>query len=70
MSNSKNLLEYYTVGKAAKYLGVSSATLRNWDKSGKLIAYRNPLNGYRLYSKSDLDRLLNQISREIIDTNE
>ena len=41
--------------EAASYLGVSRATLRNWDKDGKLTATRNPLNGYRLY---DLDELI------------
>lgn len=41
--------------EAASYLGVSKATLRNWDNDGKLSAIRNPLNGYRLY---DLDEII------------
>ncbi len=48
-----------TVRKAAQYLGVSPSTLRNWDRAGKLSASRHPLNGYRLYTKTQLDRLLN-----------
>lgn len=44
-----------TLMEAASYLGVSRATLRNWDKAGKLTACRNPVNGYRLY---DLDELI------------
>nr|MBN1228856.1 helix-turn-helix domain-containing protein [Anaerolineae bacterium] len=54
----KKFNEYLTVSEAAKYLGVSSSTLRNWDKSGKLNSYRHPLNNYRLYQKRELDKLL------------
>jgi DNA-binding transcriptional MerR regulator len=54
---------YMTVGKAAGFLGVSSATLRNWDRAGKLIAYRHPMNGYRLYSRRDLERVLSGIKQ-------
>jgi excisionase family DNA binding protein len=54
--------EYLTVAEAAEYLGVSPATLRNWDRSGKLKASRHPLNDYRLYRREDLDRLLVGIS--------
>lgn len=43
--------------EAATYLGVSKATLRNWDRSGKLTAKRHPLNGYRLYTLDDLRSL-------------
>lgn len=50
-----------TVRKAARYLGVSPSTLRNWDKAGKLAAARHPLNGYRLYSRTQLDQLLARI---------
>ena len=41
--------------EAASFLGVSKATLRNWDNDGKLSAIRNPVNGYRMY---DLDELI------------
>ena len=45
----QNLSEYLTIHEAAKFLGVSSWTLRNWDKSGKLKPGRHPMNGYRIY---------------------
>lgn len=57
-----NLRDYLTVGEAASTLGVSRSTLRNWDKAGKLKAYRHPLNHYRLYSRSELDALLQDIN--------
>ena len=48
MSNNVSLLE------AATFLGVSRATLRNWDNDGKLTAIRNPVNGYRMYNLEEL----------------
>jgi len=56
-----NLADYLTVGEAAEQLGVSRSTLRNWDKAGKLRPYRHPVNGYRLYIRDELERLLGQI---------
>jgi type I restriction enzyme M protein len=38
-----------TVKDAAGILGVSAATLRNWDRSGRLKARRHPINSYRMY---------------------
>lgn len=49
---------YLRIKEAAEYLGVSPNTLRNWGRSGKLIERRHPINGYRLYSKAELDALL------------
>ena len=46
-----------TIKQAAKYLGVSTATLRRWDKAGILVPARNGINGYRIYSVSDLDKI-------------
>jgi excisionase family DNA binding protein len=59
-----NLADYLTVGEAAEQLGVSRSTMRNWDKSNKLTAYRHPVNGYRLYNRKDLERLLENIRVE------
>lgn len=56
-----NLKDYLTVGDAATKLGVSRATLRNWDKAGKLKPYRHPVNGYRLYIQKDLEDLLQEV---------
>ena len=58
-----NLADYLTVGEAAARLGVSSGTLRNWDRTGKLKSYRHPVNGYRLYRRVDLEKLLAKIGR-------
>lgn len=50
-----------SLAEAAQLLGVSKATLRNWDKAGKLTASRHPINGYRLYDLEELKRLQAQI---------
>lgn len=47
-----------SVGEAAKLLGVTTTTLRNWDKTGKLTAKRDPANGYRMYDRLVLDALV------------
>ena len=39
-----------TIKKAADILGVTPLTLRNWDKQGKLKAFRGKNNNYRLYT--------------------
>jgi excisionase family DNA binding protein len=56
--DTENLRDYMTVGEAAEFLGVSASTLRNWDRAGRLVAIRHPVNGYRLYRKKDLAALL------------
>lgn len=53
--------ELVTIKEAAKMLGVSRLTLRNWDKSGKLLARRHPISNYRVYLVDDLKNLLAQI---------
>lgn len=45
-------------------LGVTTQTLRNWDKKGKLRALRNPLNNYRIYKPEDIELLLRKIESE------
>ncbi len=53
--------EYLKIRAAADLIGVSPSTLRNWEKLGKLKAFRNPHNKYRLYRKQDLLALLAEI---------
>jgi len=53
--------KYYTIKKAAKLLGVTPLTLRNWDKNGKLKAYRHPANNYRVYRADQLELFLRKM---------
>jgi excisionase family DNA binding protein len=52
---------YLTVKQVAKLLGVTPLTLRNWDKSGKLKAMRNPINNYRIYNAKEIEFFLRKI---------
>ncbi len=52
---------YLKIQEVAKILGVTALTLRNWDKSGKLKAYRNPINNYRVYKPEDIEVFLRKI---------
>lgn len=53
--------QFITIKEAANILGVSPLTLRNWDKNGKLKAYRHPMNNYRVYKTEDLEAVLEEI---------
>lgn len=53
--------DYIKIKEAAEILGVSTMTLRRWDKKGKLKAIRHPFNNYRLYDR----KLINKLSKKI-----
>lgn len=42
--------------QTAEYLGVTTDTLRNWELNG-LISIKRKANGYRVYSREDINRL-------------
>ena len=46
-----------SIGKAAKFLGVTPMTLRRWEKSGKLLPLRTP-TGQRRYTVEQLSGIL------------
>lgn len=53
--------KYLTIKEVSKLLGVTPLTLRNWDKSGKLKAYRNPINNYRVYKAEEIELFLRKL---------
>lgn len=55
------LKDFLRISEAAEYLGVSPNTLRNWENAGKIVAYRHPVNSYRLFKQEELDALLGQV---------
>ena len=61
----KRVKDYLRVKEAAEWLGVSPNTLRNWSRDGKIPVYRNPINGYRLFARSDLMQLLKKIDGSV-----
>lgn len=54
---------FLTVREVASLLGITPLTVRNWDTRGKLVAYRNPVNNYRLYKVEDVEVLMRQIEQ-------
>ena len=57
--------DFLTIKEAAEFVGVTAETLRNWDRSGKLVPARHPVNGYRLYRRKDLEDLLDTLKTRI-----
>lgn len=57
---------YLRIKEASEYLGVSPNTLRNWGKNGKIPEHRHPVNNYRLYKVTELDRLLRNAERRTV----
>ncbi len=41
--------------EAVEYLGVYHNTLRKWAAHGEIPMHRNPVNGYRLFKRTDPD---------------
>lgn len=62
-ANAMKLDDYVQIKVASALLGVSMNTMRNWERTGKIATYRHPVNGYRLYKKSDLQDVLAAIVR-------
>jgi excisionase family DNA binding protein len=54
MEANKKLL---SVGEAAEFLGVSTASLRKWSDQGLVPVYRTP-GGQRRYSRAELQRFI------------
>lgn len=55
------LKDFLRISEAAEYLGVPPNTLRNWENAGKIVAYRHPVNSYRLFKQEELDALLGRV---------
>lgn len=52
---------YLSIKQASAVIGVTPLTLRNWDKAGKLEAYRNPINNYRYYRVDQIEAFLREM---------
>jgi len=52
--NSNKRQVIYSISDAAKKLGMSVRMIREYEKYGLIKPCRNPSNGYRLFSKEDI----------------
>jgi excisionase family DNA binding protein len=57
----KNMDQLIGIREAATRLGTCTATLRQWDNEGKLVAVKT-VGGHRRYRNSDLDKFLGNSS--------
>ena len=56
--------DYLTIKEAASVIGVTSQTLRNWEKKRVLVPYRNPVNNYRLYKMADVEHFIEKLRND------
>jgi excisionase family DNA binding protein len=54
----------FTSSEAARYLGVSLATIRRWTNAGVLPGYRTP-GGQRRFSRAQLDGFLRSLDHPV-----
>ena len=57
---------HLSISKAAKILGVSTETLRRWDKTGKFPSQRHPINNYRVYNEEKVNLLLKDVEQKYL----
>lgn len=53
----------FTSSQAARYLGVSLATIRRWTDAGHISCYRTP-GGQRRFSKDQLDGFVDSLQSD------
>jgi DNA-binding transcriptional MerR regulator len=61
-----NQRDYLPVKQAAALLQVAPNTVRSWGAAGKIPEYRHPINGYRLYRKTDLEQVIAKLERSVV----
>ena len=54
--------ELVSIGEAARYYGVSVATVRRWERLGKLKPYCRTLGNHRRYKLNEENRITNYLS--------
>ena len=55
---------YYSIGEFANLIGVSTATLRLWEKQGKLIPHHRTRGNQRVYAYEQAETYLNNKSEK------
>ncbi len=62
---TEKLHAYVKTAEAAEILGVAQNTLRKWAESGDIKMHRNPVNGYRLFKRRDLEKFLENVANQV-----
>lgn len=53
----RNMKDKYTIGELVKELKINKETVRYYEKIGLLSEIKKDSNGYRVYTKDDLDKI-------------
>ncbi len=61
ITNERQLV--FTSSQAARYLGVSLATIRRWTDAGHIGCYRTP-GGQRRFSRAQLDEFISSMQHD------
>ncbi|HTB70150.1 MAG TPA: helix-turn-helix domain-containing protein [Solirubrobacteraceae bacterium] len=56
----------FTSSQAARYLGVSLATIRRWTDAGHVSCYRTP-GGQRRFAREQLDEFISSMHRDAVE---
>jgi len=56
--------KHLSIGEAAKKIGISSQTLRRWDKQEKFKSTRHPINNFRVYSSEQVDNFIQKLKQD------
>lgn len=64
------MANYYAIGDAAKLIGVTIQTLRDWDRKGKLKPHHVAESGFRYYSQDQINQVIgirtNNIQKHVV----
>jgi len=60
----RNYFEHQ-IADALEYLGIHHNTIRKWAARSEIPMHRNPANGYRLFKRTDLDKLLKKAAKPV-----
>jgi hypothetical protein len=61
---------FLTISQVAKRVGVNPQTIRRWDKTGKFVSSRHPINNYRVYKYDQVERLLEELNPRKLEKHE
>ncbi len=61
----KKAAHYWSIGKVARYLGVSVVTLRRWEKEGKLSSDSRTFGQHRRYDAYRIQRLFKKHKQKV-----
>ncbi len=57
--------DYLTTAEAAECLDVHPNTTRKWAARGMVPSYGSPVDGYRLFKRTDRDKLLEKVAEPV-----